>query len=97
MPDFVNSTVILPAIRTDHAAITLALGENGEMKGPGLWKMNVLLLDDENYLNQLRINMPKWKLEGENKFSGKRRVLDWFKHNIRSHAISYSKEKAKLN
>ena len=30
--DFVNSTEILPAIRTDHAAITLALGEIGEIK-----------------------------------------------------------------
>ena len=49
---------------TDHAAITLALGEIGEMKGPGIWKMNVSLLDDENCLNQLTINIPKWKLEG---------------------------------
>ena len=26
--------------------------------------MNVSLLDDENYLEQLRINIAKWKLEG---------------------------------
>ena len=94
--DFVNSTEILPAIRTDHAAITLALGEIGEIKGPGIWKMNVSLLDDENYLNQLRINIPKWKLEGKSELSDKRCVWDWIKYNIRSHAISYSKDKAKL-
>ena len=91
-----NSTEILLAIRTDHAAITLALGEIGEMKGPGIWKMNVSLLDDENYLNQLRINIPKLKLEGENEMFGKRSVWDWIKYNIRSHTISYSNQKAKL-
>ena len=96
--DCVNSTEILPAIRTDHAAITLALGEIGEINGPaGIWKMNVSLLDYENYLNQLRINIPKWKLEGESELSDKRCVWDWIlKYNIRSYAISYSKDKAKL-
>ena len=72
--DFVNVTGILPvpAIRTNHAAITLALSDIGEIKGPGICKMNVSLLDDENYLEQLRINIAKWKLEGENELSDKR-------------------------
>ena len=94
--DFVNSTEILPTIRTDHVVITLALGEIGEIKGPGTWKMNVSLLDDENYLDQLRINMPKWKLEGESELSDKCCVWDWIKYNSRSHTISYSKDKAEL-
>ena len=81
---------------TDHAAITLALGEIGEMKGPGIWKMNVSLLDDENCLNQLTINIPKWKLEGENELSDKRSVWDWIKYNIRSHAIATPKRKLNL-
>ena len=34
--DYVNSTDIIPAIRTDHAAISLNLGETGEAKGPGM-------------------------------------------------------------
>ena len=87
---------IQPAIRTEHAAITLFLGDTGEIRGPGIWKMNVLLLEDENYLEQLRINIPKWKQEGEIDLSDKRCVWDWIKYNIRLHAISYSKEKAKL-
>ena len=63
--DFVNSTEIIPAIRTDHGAIRLSLGEIGEAKGPGTWKMNVSLLDDEECLDYLSVNIPKWKLEGE--------------------------------
>ena len=94
--DFVNSTDIIPAIRTDHAAISLILGEIGEAKGPGMWKMNVSLLYDEEYLNYLRVNIAKWKLEGEQELSDKRAVWDWIKYNIRKHAIKYSKEKTKL-
>ena len=90
-----NVTGILPvpAIHTNHTAITLALSDIGEIKGPGICKMNVSLLDDENYLEQLRINIAKWKLEGENELSDKRCVWDWIKYNIRLHAISYSKAK----
>ena len=87
--DFINATEIQPAI-------TLALGDIGEIKGPGIWKTNVSLLEDDNYLEQLRINIPKWKQEGEIDLSDKRCVWDWIKYNIRLHAISYSKEKAKL-
>ena len=93
-----NVTGILPvpAIGTNHAAITLALTDIGEIKGPGICKMNVSLLDDENYLEQLRINLAKWKLEGENELSDKRCVWDWIKYNIRLHANSYPKGKSKL-
>ncbi|KAL9968770.1 hypothetical protein ACROYT_G020892 [Oculina patagonica] len=93
--DFVNSTDIIPAIRTDHAAISLILGKVGEVKGPGMWKMNVTLLDDEEYLNYLSVNIPKWKSEGEKELSNKRSVWDWIKYNIRKHNIKYSKDKAK--
>ena len=93
--DFVNSTDIIPAIKTDHAAISLVLGEIREVKGPGMWKMNASLLDDEEYLNYLNVNIPQWIAEGEKELSDKRCVWDWVKYNIRMHAIKYSKEKAK--
>ena len=43
-----NATGVLPAIRTNHVAITLALSDIGEIKGPGKWKMNVSVIDDED-------------------------------------------------
>ena len=54
-----------------------------DIKGPSIWKMNVSLLEDENYLEQLRINIPKWKQEGEIDLSDKCCVWDWIKYNIR--------------
>ena len=92
--DVVNSIDIIPAIRTDHVAINLNLGEIGEEKGPCMWKMNVSLLDDEEYLNYLSVNILKWKSDGEKELSDKRCMWDWIKYDIRMHAIRYSKEKA---
>ena len=96
LQDFVNSTDITPAIKTDHAAIEITLTDSYQnAKGPGFWKMNVSLLDDENYLKDLENKLPQWKITGMNDLSDKRSVWDWLKFNIRNHAISYSKQKAK--
>ena len=97
MQDFVESTDITPAIKkTDHAAIELVLKDSYQsVKGPGYWKMNVSLLQDENYLNDLKNNFREWKTTGANNLSNKRSIWDWLKYKIRNHAISYSKQKAR--
>ena len=47
LQDFIKSTNIIPAIKTDHAAIDLVLTDIGkEAKGPGFWKFNCSLLND---------------------------------------------------
>ena len=49
LQDLVISTSIIPAIKTDHAAIFVEFGtRDNQMKGPGLWKMNCSILDDED-------------------------------------------------
>ena len=60
-----------------------------------MWKMNVLLLDDKEYLNYLSVNIPKWNSEGEKELSDKRCVWDWIRYNIIMHAIRYFKEKGR--
>ena len=56
--------------------------------------MNVSLLEDENYLTELKNNLPEWKTTGINSLSDKRSLWDWLKYKIRNHAIYYSKQKA---
>ena len=59
--DFVNSTDMTPAIKTDHVAIAITLTDSYQnAKGPGFWKMNVSLLDDENYLKDLENKLPQY-------------------------------------
>ena len=96
LQDFVKSTDIIHAIKTDHVAIDLVLTKLDQyVRGSGFWKMNVSLLEDEVYLEDLKLRIPQWKTTSMNELSDNRSVWDWLKYNIRNHAIDYSKRKAK--
>ena len=87
LQDFVNTTDIIPAIKTDHAAIELNLIEsNHHSKRPGFWKMNVSLLEDPNILKELRQNIPVSKTTSSDILSDKRYIWDWLYNNIGNHA-----------
>ena len=46
---------IIPAIRSDHSAITLRINGIQEYPGgPSFWKFNVSLLDDEYYVTKIK-------------------------------------------
>ena len=95
--DLVKSSDIIPAIRTDHDAISIEIGElENENKGPGYWKMNCSILKDDEYVNNVtEMLRPLWTAEGRKELSDSRNVWDWIKYYIRAHAINYSKKKAK--
>ena len=94
--DLVKTTDIIPAIRTGHAAISLELANgSNDIKGPGVWKTNCSLLDDEEYVNDIAKKIPLWLAEGRNELSDSRSLWDWMKYNIRVHTIQFSKRKAR--
>ena len=43
----------------DHNAIKLSLELSEERRGPGLWKFNNALVDDEEYVNRIRWKIPR--------------------------------------
>ncbi|CAH3172434.1 unnamed protein product, partial [Porites lobata] len=93
---WIKAADIIPAIRTDHAAITLELVyKSDDIKGPGIWKMNCSLLDDEDYVNGITERIPIQGPEGRKDLSNCRSIWDWLKYNIRAHTIQYSKRKAR--
>ena len=94
--DLVKITDIIPAIGTDHAAISLELANgSNDSKGPGFWKMNCSLLDDEEYVNNITEKIPIWLAEGRNELLDNRSIWDWLKYNIRVYTIQFSKRKAR--
>ena len=94
--DLVKSTDIIPAIRTDHDAITLDIEElETELQGSGYWKMNCSLLADEEYVNSVTEMIPIWTAQGRKVLSDDRTIWDWIKYNIKTHAIAHSKKRAK--
>lgn len=94
--DLTTSTDIIPAIKTDHSAISLELNNNdNQIKGLGLWKMNCALLEDDRYVDDVKSKIPVWLAEGYKDLSDNRNIWDWLKYNIRAHAIQHSKRRAK--
>ena len=95
LQDLVSSSCILPAIKTDHAAIVLDLtNKENHNRGSGIWKMNCSMLEDENYVNEIVLKIPVWIAEGEKDLTDNRSIWEWLKYNIRAHAIQYSIKKA---
>ena len=77
LSDLVTTSGIIPAIRTDHDAISLEMGElENELRGPGYWKMNCSLLADEEYVNSITELIPIWTAEGRKELSDDRSVWD---------------------
>ena len=46
---FVKSSKILPSIRSDYSLIELNVKIDGPKRGPGTWKLNTSLLNEEEY------------------------------------------------
>ena len=57
--------------------------------------MNCALLEDEEYVDNLKSKIPIWLAEGCKDLSDNRNIWDWLKYNIRPHAIQHSKHRAK--
>ena len=83
-------------IKTDHSAITLSIRNDATpFKGPGFWKFNTSLLEDENYVSEMKILIEKLTNENENQAMNPNTFWEWLKYNIRKHSMTFSKIKAR--
>ena len=86
---------ILPSIKSDHSLIEISLKLMGPPRGPGTWKLNTSLLQDEEYKKEIKSIINKtWEDFGENPDFALR--FDWVKHKIREFSIKFSKEKSRI-
>ena len=93
--DDVSKTEIIPAIKSDHSAITLLLNSLGKQPhGPSYWKFNSSLLEDSSYVELISSQYPEW-LDEFDEVTDKRVFWDLIKYRIRFCTIKYSKEKAR--
>ena len=93
---FVKKSDIYPSVAPDHQAIYMSLSWCNETpRGPGLWKFNNTLLDDEQYLANVRETYVSAS-EMYSAVKDKRLFWEMLKMEFRSTTISYSKNKSKL-
>ena len=86
---------ILPSIHSDHSAITLSYQQIEDVKkGPGFWKFNNSLLNDEEFKRQLSNIIEKEK-NAQTENQDKRVQWEMLKYIIKQFCIKYSKNKQK--
>ena len=87
---------IVHAPGSDHCAVKLFIQSDSLNKkaGPGFWKFNSSLLEDEDYINEFKANIENYR----NKYlylDDKGLRWDLMKMEIRGFTIAYAKRKAK--
>ena len=93
--DDVDNTGIISAIKTDHAAIVLQISSvEKQPTGPSYWKFNSSLLEDPEYINLIKDNVPSWLVEFSD-VSDKGLLWDLIKFKIRQVTMKFSKIKAR--
>ena len=85
------------SIAPDHRAIFLSMKLNDEFKrGPGTWKFNNMLLQDELYLKIIKDYYP-FILQKYAELDNKQLLWELIKMEIRSETIRYPKRKKMLS
>ena len=81
---------------TDHSAILLHIKsvELKQEKGPGFWKFNQSLLQDEAYVSKLRTEL-EWFKQKYIDVDDQSLRWDLIKMEIRGFTVKYSKNKAR--
>ena len=78
---------ILPAIKTDHSLIEINIKLTGPPRGPGIWKLNTSILQDEKYKTEIKtlIDTAWNELTGNDDLALR---FDWVKYKIRQFSIA---------
>ena len=87
---------IVPSVWSDHSAVVLGIKHMPEnSKGPGYWKFNSSMADDNVYVADLNRKILKWKNEYKN-ILDKRTVWELIKYEIRNFSIQYGARKKRI-
>ena len=82
-----------PSIAPDHKAVKLCLQFTNHRRGPGLWKFNNMLLQDDNFVGLIKENYPLI-INKCREVHDKRLLWELIKMEIRSLTIPYKQEQS---
>ena len=93
----VKNSRILNAISTDHKAVSFKLqGKNFVPRGPGLWKLNTLVLQEKEYEEMITKVITEIIKNNENEDTDPRYHWEEIKYCIRANSINYCQRRANL-
>ncbi len=91
--DIITNQNIFPSFLSDHSPITICLAfiEKPTL-GSGHWKLNTSLLSDQNYIQNMKANIARWKEEYKD-IDDLNLKWEILKYEIRKFSIAFSKNK----
>ena len=98
LQESIHLTDILPAFSTDHSPVLISLKKSQDITlGKGFWKFNGSLVQDEDYVSQMKeyISQIKGELEGTQNTFNDQFKWEFLKYEIRKFTINFSKLKAR--
>ena len=95
--EVITNSQILPSILSDHSPVTLEIQLLNKAKlGPGHWKLNVSVLEEDKYINAVKEKITE--LEHLYKdMANKNLKWELYKYEIRKLSIQYCKKKKKTH
>lgn len=88
--DVCSEASITPIATSDHAIISINLGEEGAPRGPGLWRFNSVLLQDERYVSEMFDTLET--LKNDPPIADPVANWEWTKYVIRKETSAYEKK-----
>ena len=89
----INKSEITPGFRTDHSLISIFCKFNDIERGPGYWKLNCSLLQDQDYIHLIRNTIIETNIHNLNEEMMPTLKWEMIKMEIRRKSISYSAKK----
>ena len=90
----VTNSGILAVFKTDHSLITIKLALHSNPRGPGFWKLNTSLLEEDGYVKQIKttIKAVQEEYQEDNTINA---ALTWemIKLKVREQSMMYEKTK----
>ena len=83
------SSRILPNIKSDHSLLKIALLQDEERRGRGIWKLNISLQQNSQYVNLIKETIKKAKDDSKN-LTNKMLIWNFVKCCIRTESISFA-------
>lgn len=84
-----TSSSIVPCSLSDHASITLKLGSKTQKNGPGLWRLDNTLLQNQEYRELISGLLDE--LEHLDDLSNPNAKWEWLKFTIKSESITFAR------
>jgi exonuclease III len=85
---------ITPGLHSDHSILKIEIGNDSQKRSRGIWKMNIELLHDKEYVKNIKDIIAKCKLE-HNNMEDKAVVWEIIKFEIRQFTLPYCVKRKK--